>query len=289
MGFPIIVSPNNRLLLQSFTGFSVVLRLNDCPRLAEGVENVRQSGNSLCCVIMEFNRPLADIALEDYPPQIPLAVMVPALGRFRDLAGNLDRLRHLNLRVYLPCDHPDNLSSLRILASVGIPCCADFRYGRNDWDALADLATYAVLEQAPHAPIEPFAFMAANYHPGHYLDWGRVIFDDPGHFLHLDEDGRVALSPAELVEKRFVASNLQEINSPAEFPPIRRRLRSWRHYFTDNHPCAFCAAWRICRGKFSAGLSDNAGCAVFFQEMLELVRQARALHLAREKRRIWQL
>lgn len=289
MGFPIIVSPNSQSLLQSFTGLSVVLRLNDGPCLAEGVENVRQSGNSLCCVIVESDHSLANIDFAAHPPHIPLAVMVPALGRFRDLTRHLSRLRHLNLRVYLPCDHPDNLSSLRILSSLGIHCCANFRYGRNDWQALADLATYAVLEQAPHAPIEPFAFIAANYHPGHFLDWGRVIFDDPEHFLHLDEDGRVALSPADLTAQCFVASNLQEIKSPEEFPPIRRRLRAWRHYFLDNHPCAFCAGWRICRGKFSAGLSDNAGCAEFFQEMLDLVRQTRALHLAQEKRRIWQL
>ena len=126
-------------------------------------------------------------------------------GRFRDLARHLDRLRKLNLRVYLPCDHADNLASLRILSSVGIPCCADFRDGGTDWEALADLATYAVLERTPHAAMEPFAFMAANYHSADRLDWGRVFFDDPRHFLHLSEDGRVALSQAELAEGRFVA------------------------------------------------------------------------------------
>jgi hypothetical protein len=288
MRFPRIVCPDSETLLQSFTGLSVALRLNRCDRITAGVEQVRKSGNTLCCVILTSDRPLADLEFDDCHQDIPLAVMAPSLGRFRDLARHLDRLRHFNLRVYLPCGHPDNLASLRILSSVGIHGCADFRSGRTDWDALADLATYAVLERTPHAAIEPFAFMVANYHAAAYLDWGRVCFDDPRHFLHLNEAGRVALSQAELDEKRFVALSLNEIEAPDEFPPIRARLRSWRHFFTDHHPCSSCAGWKICLGKFSADLSPQAGCAEFFGEMIDLVRQPRAVPVAPEERRIWQ-
>ena len=288
MGFPRIVCPDNENLLQSFTGRTVALRLNDCHGLTEAVKNVRQSGNNLFCVIVTSDRPLADIDFDNYPDDIPLAVMAPALGRFRDLARHLDRLRKLNLRVYLPCHHADNLAALRILSSVGIHCGADFRDGGTDWEALADLATYAVLERAPHADMEPFAFIVANYPAAHRLDWGRVFFDAPGHFLHLNADGRVALSQAELDEQRFVAHNLNEIEAPAEFPPIRERLRGWRSYFIDNHPCASCRGWRICLGKFSSGLSESAGCAAFFGEMIDLVYQHAALQAAPEERRIWQ-
>ncbi|MCX5892329.1 MAG: hypothetical protein NTW80_05030 [Deltaproteobacteria bacterium] len=289
MGFPRIVCPDNEAVLQRFTGHSVALRVNHGRRLSAGVENVRQSGNRLFCVIVESDRPLAEMDLADRHQGIPLAVMVPAAGRFRDLAKQLDRLRRLNLRVYLPCDNPDNLTSLRILASVGIHCGADFRYGRIDWESLADLATYAVLEQAPHATIEPFEFIASNYQAAKPLDWGRVCFDDPRHFLHLDEAGRVALSRAELTEQRFVAQSLAEIGAPAEFPPIRERLRSWRHYFSNNHPCASCAGWRLCLGKFSADRTENPGCADFFVEMIDLVRQRLDLMVALGERRIWQL
>ena len=288
MGFPRIVCPDSEILLQSFTGLSVALRLNGCPGIAAGVEHVRKSGNTLFCVIVESDRPLADIEFDDRLQGIPLAVMAPSLGRFRDLARQLDRLRTLNLRVYLPCDHPENLTGLRILSSVGIHGCADFRNGGTDWEALADLATYAVLERTPHAAMEPFAFMVANYLPSDRLDWGRVSFDDPRHFLHLDEAGQVALSQAELAEGRFVAHNLSEIQAPAEFPPIRERLRSWRNYFVDHHPCASCGGWRLCLGKFSQNLAAQAGCAEFFLEMIDLVRQQMALQVAPEERRIWQ-
>ena len=175
MGFPRIVCPDSETVLQEFTGRSVALRVNGWDRITSGVDQVRKSGNLLFCIIVESDQPLADMEFDDCHQGIPLAVMAPALGRFRDLARHLHRLRTLNLRIYLPCDHPDNLTSLRILSSVGITCCADFRDGRADWESLADLATYAVLERAPHAAIEPFAFMVANYPACRCLDWGRVI------------------------------------------------------------------------------------------------------------------
>lgn len=288
MGFPSIVCPDSESLLQKFKGLSVALKMNSCEHLAAGVENVRKSGNTLFCVILESDRPLADLEFADHHQGIPLAVRVPALGSFRDLAKHLDRLRSLNLRVYLSCDHADNLVGLRILSSVGIHGCADFRRGRTDWEYLADLATYALLGQAPHAAIEPFTFIAANYNSCKYLEWGRVTFDDPLHFLHLDEDGRVALSSAELAEHRFVAASPGEIEAPEAFPPIRERIWSWRHYFTDRHACASCAGWRICLGKFSDSLSENAGCAEFFMEMIDLVHQHRALNVTPQERPIWQ-
>jgi hypothetical protein len=288
MGFPRIVCPDSETVLQGFTGRSVALRVDGWDRIALGVDQVRKSGNLLFCIIVESDRPLADMEFDDRHQGIPLAVMAPALGRFRDLARHLDRLRTLHRRVYLPCDRSDNLTGLRILSSVGIGCCADFRGGRTDWESLADLAAYAVLERAPHAAIEPFAFMAANYPACRSLDWGRVIFDDPRHFLHLDAWGRVALSRAELAQNLFVAQSLNEIGVPAEFAPIRDRLRSWQHFFIDNHPCAACAGWRLCLGKFSQDLAANAGCAEFFTEMIDLVHRHTAAPVVPEERRLWQ-
>lgn len=288
MTFPHLVCPNNEVLLQGFTGRSVVLRLQNSESLAAGLENVRKSGNTLFGVILDSDRPLADLSFEDCPLGLPVAVMAPSLGNFRHLARHLDRLRQFNLRVYLPADQTGNLVSLRILSSVGIHVAAVLRQIGADWEYLADLATYALLGRAPHAAIEPFSFIAAHYRAGQNLDWGRVFFDDPRHFLHLDRQGRVALSPAALAEQRFVAASLGEIEAPVAFPPIRERTRSWRHYFADRHPCAFCAGWRICLGKFSAGLDENAGCAEFFTELLDLVRQYRALQKAPEERPLWQ-
>ena len=133
--------------------------------------------------------------------------------------------------------------------------------------------TYAVLGRAPHASMEPFIFIASNYDPHAYLEWGSLYFNDPRRFLHVDAEGRVALSPAELRQKRFVAPSLADIGIPSQFPPIHQRLQAWRHFFTDNHPCASCGGWKICLGKFARQMRKNGGCRAFFVEMLEVARQ----------------
>ena len=265
MGTPRIVCPESEILLQSFKGLSVALRLNRGAGIAPGVEHVRKSGNTLCCVIVESDRPLAAIEFDDHLPRHPPGGHGPSLGRFRDLARQLDRLRTLNLRVYLPCDHPENLAGLRILSSVGIHGCADFRKGgQHHWDALADLATYAVLERTPHAAMEPFAFMVANY-PASIALTGGGLSSMIQHFFHLDESGQVALSQAELADGRFVAHNLREIEAPASnFRRSERGLRSWRQFFVDDHPCASCGGWSLCLGSFPQISPPSPGVPNFF-------------------------
>ena len=286
MGFPVIVCPDSEALLAKFTGHRVAVRVKAWGLIMAGVEMVRKSDNSLFCVVVESDRTLADMDFGDSPIGVPLALVAPSVGPFRNLARHLDMLRGLDLRVYLPCNSAENLLGLRILSSVGINCCACFGNGRPDWEAMADLAAYALLERVPHATIEPFAYIASNYNPSEYLDWGRVMFDDPLHYLHLDEAGRVALSHAEL--GRFVAKELNEIGAPEVFPAIRDRKLSWKRYFTENHPCASCPGWKICLGRFSDGLAEDAGCAMLFEETIDMVHRHRALHGASPEIRIWQ-
>ncbi len=287
MEFPVIVSPDNEDLLEKLTGRRVALRVGRWDRIAAGLEMVRKSGCSLFCIIVESDRPVADIDFGDCPAGVPLALMAPSTGRFRSLARHLDMLRSLNLRVYLPWDSAENLPGLRILSSVGINCCAYSETGLTDWEALADLATYALLERAPHAAIEPFAYIASNYNPSEYLQWGRVMFDDPTCFAHSDEAGPVALSRSELARGRFVAQSPREISAWPELPEVRDRKLSWKRFFAENHPCASCAGWKICLGKFSAGLAQNGGCATFFEEMIDLVHRYRAMPAPRREVEIW--
>ncbi|MEE9213744.1 MAG: hypothetical protein V3U54_02980 [Thermodesulfobacteriota bacterium] len=291
MNLPRIVCPNKKSLLQSFTGRTVAVRVNSPDLAEEAVAHVRESGNNLFCVIIEFNSPLDDIEFRENQKNIPLAIMVPSLGKFRNLVKHLNMLRDFNLRVYLSCDNHENLVGLRILSSVGIHSCAVFGNGKNDWEALCDLMTYAVLERAPHASIEPFTFIASHYDPFSYLEWSSIHFDDPKHFLHLDAKGRVALSHAELSKKKFIAQSISEIVVTAEFPAIRRRTQAWKRYFVNNHPCASCRGWKVCLGKFAVDVPRNNGCSAFFLEMIEVARQHKAQKAQKaqaEEGRIWQ-
>ena len=288
MNYPRLVCPNNEDLFRSFAGRSLAVRVDDPADTAEAAATVRASGNELFCVIIESNAPFSEIELLDDCKDIPLAVMAPSFGRFRDLAGRIGILRSGNLRVYLPCDTPGNLTGLRILSSVGIHSCAMPGTGPIDWEALADLMTYAVLERVPHASIEPFAYIASNYDPESRLEFGSVFFDDPRHFLHLDGSGRVALSRAELINGEFVARNVSEIDSPDDYPAIKRRIQAWKAFFVDGHVCSSCAAWRMCLGRFSDRLSDNPGCSGFFSELAEVIAQYRASTVSATEAPVWQ-
>lgn len=288
MNLPRIVCPHSPGLLQSFADRTVAVRVNHPGEAAAAAAQVWESGNQLLCVIVESDSPLADLDFQEDQKGIPLAVMAPSMGKFRHLARHLDRLRAFNLRVYLPCKNAENLVGLRILSSVGIYSCAVLGTGEMDWEALADLMTYAVLERVPHASIEPFAFIASHYDPSSYLEWGAIFFDDPKNYLHLDAEGRVALSRAELLKQQFIAQCLTEIPAPAEFPAIRERLQTWRQYFLDSHPCASCGGWKICLGKFAADVPGNQACAGFFLEMLEVARQFKKSQIQAEEFGIWQ-
>lgn len=288
MNLPRIVCPNNNKLLQSFSGRSVAVRVKNPHRAAEAAQRVRGSGNDLFCVIIESDSPLDGIEFREDHKGIPLAVMAPSVGKFRNLVRSLNMLREFNLRIYLPGDNSENLTGLRILSSVGIHGCVVFGNNGNDWEALADLMTYAVLERAPHASIEPFTSIAQRYDSFSYLDWGSIHFDDPKHFLHLDSKGRVALSRGELRKGRFIAQSLSEIGEPDEFPAIRERGEAWRQYFVDDHPCASCGGWKICLGKFADFVHKDNGCSEFFLEMIEVARQHKERDGQAEEFLVWQ-
>lgn len=288
MNLPKIVCQHDRDLLQELTGHTVVVRAAEMGTVRTAAADVRKSGNNLFCVVLDSDRPLEDLELGEELKDIPLAIMAPSMGKFRRLAKQVKILRNLNIRFYLPCHDPENIVSLRILSSLGLSGCADFRQGKQDWDALADLMTYAILERTPHAPIEPFAYIALHYDPLATMDWSYVYFEGPRRFLHVDGKGRVALSHVELQNKEFIAQNLSEIFSTDEFPSIEERLEAWRQFFVENHPCASCGGWKLCLGRFSAGLSEDAGCRAFFMEMVEVMRQYEAQKTQFEENRVWQ-
>jgi len=118
------------------------------------------------------------------------------MGSFSTVAPRIASLRKLNLRLYLPTHSTENLTALRILTSLGIECAAVITR-ETDWEALADLATHALLGLVKHASLQPFEYVAAHYDPQQRTDFGAVYFDDPRAFLHLDRQGSVQVNNGE--------------------------------------------------------------------------------------------
>ncbi len=288
MNLPGIVCPDDKALLGSFNGRSVAVRVGNLARAPGAAADVLGSGNSLHCVIVETDAPLDAIEAPENAKGIPLALIVPSMGKFRGLAPGLACLRELDARIYLRCDNPENITALRVLASVGIHGCAIFGKSPNHWEKLADLMTWAVLGFAPHASIEPFETIVSHYNPHSCLRWGRVWFDDPQCFLYLDERGRVALSRPELEQGNFIAGSISEIGDPPRFPAIKSSVLDWQRFFLQNHPCSVCPGWKICLGRFHSQSAENQGCSAFFIEMLDVARQYAKIKTPVEERHIWQ-
>lgn len=252
------------------------------------VERVRASGNDLRCVIVNLEQSLYEISFPEGLEDIPLAIRAPTAGRYAELSDLLPKLRAHNLRVYLPADSPDNIAALQVLASLGVHCCAEFARHGPSWDALADLAAYAMLSRCAHATVEPFAFISSHFIPYTNVQWGRVVFDDPEHFLHLDEQGRVALSADDLAQERFVAQSVEEVSRQA-CRQLADYSHRWRGFFRDDHACASCPGWRLCLGRFAQRLDEDDDCAAFFEELVDTAMQRYALKQGEsQEQSIWQ-
>jgi hypothetical protein len=263
----------DRALIDRLDGRTVCVRVGAATDIAAAAADARQR-NTLSCVICNSQVPLEDIEIEDSWRNIPIALIVPAVGRFRNIARKAATLRSLNLRVFLPSD-ARNLAGARQLASLGIPVCLTFD-STPDWDALADLMTYALLGLVPHAPVDPFHTIAEVYRQtSRGEDWGRVWFDDPARYLHLDAAGRVALSRRDLEAGKFITDVPFQLDSPDVTRAIRQGREAWRDRFAEDHFCARCPSWRLCRARFCEGKAEPDGCQAFFSEMAEVLDRRR--------------
>jgi hypothetical protein len=273
----ILVVPYRQGLLERLSGYCLVIRVNDPEEIQKAEADAQSFRFLLHCVQLHIDAPLASVPFEEAWSSVPLALFVPSLGRMRDLVRLLPLVRRLNLRVYLPADTADGFTAVRLLSSLGVPTAVDFSHGPPRWDLASDLATYALLGLVPHAPIEPFQFLTARYRPAEFTDFGSVLFDDPARYLHLDEVGRVAVSAAELTAGEFIADHPAAMGDPEEIPAHRAYVNRWRSSFLRLDGCAICQAWRICRGRFASGASQDQGCRAFFSELMGLVEQRQAL------------
>jgi len=254
----------------------VVVRVDDPENIVDAASRVQRTGNQLSCVICDSVRPLSAITPAESWAGIPVALFVPEVGRLRDLTATIHRTRDLDVHVYLPAARPENLVSLRILASLNVPSCATFGAEPPDWEALADLMTYALLGPIPHVPIDPFEYIADHYAPDRWTQWDAVTFSDPRRYLHLDAESRVALSHDDLLAGAFIADDLGALDDIERHPAFVERAGRWRRFFAECTQCSCCPGWRVCQGMFVHTVERAPGCSAFFTELMDVVEQHNA-------------
>jgi hypothetical protein len=276
MEFPNIICPYDPDLLKRLKGYSIVVRVSDPSEIVRAADAVKASpNNNLLNIIVDFQQPLDVFEFQDEWLGIPLAVFFPEMGPFRNVRKNLDRIRKLKAHIYLPSEHDENLTSSRILSSLGITCCLTFSRNKvPNWESLADLMTYAILGAVSHAPLEPFTYISNHYDAKKYCEWDSTCFASPREYLHVDSRGRVALSQDELLKEVFITDDLFKLKNPLDCPEYAERINVRKRFFLENHPCAQCEGWKICLGKFLLkGKPAADGCMAFCRELLDALEQ----------------
>ena len=219
--------------------------------------------------------------------EFPLALYVQEIGPLREVLANVRLLRQMNARLYLPLDRDENYAYARILCSLGVAITVVEGVTCPDWDALLDLATYAILGRVAHALLDPFTVMANQYNPSEPLNVSSVYFNNPARYLHLSQDGKVAFDEEDLQAGRYVLDSVDQLDTLPECPAYERRLSAWRGVFLRFEGCSICPAWRVCLGRMSKYAPDLHGCREYSTELLEILDQQFQRKTQRRKQ-IWQ-
>lgn len=223
------------------TGRSVVVMADDQETLKKGADDLARSGNRLVSMLLETGSVDLVMPREDWSG-IPIVISARYFGSFRNFEDRIDMMRRLNIAVHLPCDSPANITGLKVLSSLGINTTAMMLTEDPDWDSLSDLAAYALLSPAAHAPMEPFDHIARHYRPSRNVDWEFLYFEDPKRFAQMDNKG--GLIP--------------------HVPSGRKRRPG------NDHPCHRCSGWNVCHGQF-APQAHSGECSKFFIDLIDTI------------------
>jgi len=272
-----IVFPFREDLLCRLRGLAVVPRVQSLENIGDVLNPIYHAGANTRCVLVESEVPLTSAGLHQGLAGIPVALAVPRLGPLSDFFRLLPVLRQLSIRVFLPIGVEGNLTTLRILSSLGIGTTIVLDGKEPDWDGLADLMTYAFFGQVPHASIDPFNYLGDNFDPGSRNEFEAVYFDDPRAYLHLDPEGRVALTRDALKRGDFLAGDLESIRNGIEgLEAFRSRMSAWSDHFLALDACSTCPGWRVCSGRFARHRQPDDNCRGFCAELLDNLEQYRA-------------
>ena len=283
MNSPILVCPFDENLISKLNQKAVILRTDrfeDIPRM----RNCVNPSNQLLAVVVRTDLPLTRIPYHESWGNIPIVIYASDLGPLREFLSKYDLVMKLNLNIFMPSSEEKTYTNLHILSSLKIYGGIRFDPGRVDWEQVNDLMHYALYAKTNHAPIEPFSYVARNYHPRQYLDFSSVYFDDPSKYLHVNGQEQIAFSDGELRQGRFFAEGLASLVTLEDNEAYQQRLRAWQEYFLQPGGCSSCEAWRICLGKFAESAKPAESCRKFFSELMDASEFHNKIRIDRSQR-----
>lgn len=267
MNNQILVCPFDKKLISKLSQKAVIVRthrFDDIPHIHDCVN----PSNQLLAVVVKTDLPLSRIPYQEDWGNMPIVIYASDLGLLREFLKKYEIVMKLNLNIFLPSSEGKTCINLHILSSLKICCGIHLDQGGVDWEQVNDLMHYALYSKTNHAPIEPFYYVAQNYHPRKYLDFNSVYFNDPSKYLHVNSQEQIAFTEEELSQGQFFAEGLESLAGMNDHEEYQKRLRAWQDYFLDLGECSSCEAWRICLGKFAESVKQTAPCKKFFSELM---------------------
>jgi len=226
--------------LEELKNRCIVVETDAVEKIEPAAEAIQRE-NTLYYIKLHVKQDITAIAYRDEWQKIPLVIYPTGLGAVRDLIALLPLLKRLNVKFFLNSAREQSYEAVQILSSLGIYSGIVINE-HADWERLTDLMYYALCGKVAHAPIEPFQYLYDIYNRNMLADYGAVFFEDTDFFT-----------------TQYTKDITKE-----------HKEKSWQKFFYEATPCAACAGWRICMGKY-ADLEDKTGCQTFTIELLDLI------------------
>lgn len=257
--------------LKYLTGFSVVFYTRSFSILKTLKNEAHAADIHIHCVYIKSDIDLSEILFDESWKEYPIAIEAPSIGRIYKFLQKTPIIRKLNIRFYFSTKEPSSYKDIRILSSLGFLTTIFIDGERTEWDKLADLMIFSLLNVNKHAEIHPFDYLKNYYHPHNRTDFNAVYFNDPDRYLHLDKSGNLYLKRDPDLSVNELCGDLTTVDAIKDQPAYKNEKDKWYRFFLEPTRCACCKGWRICLGKYADFLSINPGCSDFFSELLDTI------------------
>jgi len=261
-----LVCPNSEKLINKLFGKTLVLKVNSAGEIPKAYDRAAVE-NHVLCIVVDEQRALSAVHVQEEWNRVPILLNVPELGSLKTVLSRAQQLRDWNIRVFMPGGREANLTSLRILSSLGISVGIILTPPLN-WDAVSDLMHYAIYTRTPHGDIDPFGYVKLSYNPQEFTYLKTPSFENPLRYVYIDEEENIALSSIGLQNGTLIAKGLESLSGLRESTEYRHSINSWQGLFLDDHRCAYCPAWRLCQGSYLADCEQDADVYGFFEDFM---------------------
>ncbi|OFX27629.1 MAG: hypothetical protein A2033_01990 [Bacteroidetes bacterium GWA2_31_9] len=255
-------------LINNFQGKAIVIKTNNIDEI-QHINHVVNKENKLHCIVVNHNGALSTLPVTDNWEGIPIHIFATRFGNFMQFIEQKHIYHKLSIRVFLSAEIETNYRDLQILSSFGIDCGLYFPNKSINWEKLNDLMYYSAYGKVQHASIEPFDFVIKKFEYNTPIDFSNVYFENPHQYLHISDEGKVALSGLDLHNCKFITENINDLENIHQSSEYKNVLNNWQNFFTKLEDCSCCPSWRICLGKFNHISDKTNTCQPFFNDLMD--------------------